>query len=1237
MTLRGIGLARALFFTFLIVCAGLVFLNFYLSGKLRQLAPEYLNKFSELSGFNLHTDEAGLDPLFRIRLRGVKVSDPSIPQKELAEIRTLTIDPGIVSSLMSGSITVREIVIDGPVIRYDSGSAGKVRDLIERGGEEGKGPSVGIEKIRLKDARIGIGPDTVFTSGTIDIRIDRLRSESSFDIDGDVAVFGNGMDVSGTVSVKPGETSGRIKIVTDKSRPGSSPESFVSSRNLKGVLEVTFRAADTIDSHGEISVHSHDAGSDSSESKLATLEYGLVYDKSKDTAHVDELSFSAMNVVSGVFRGDVRDVTGGLAIDLDGSASSGDLKPLSKWFPDINAETLAGNIRSDNLRIGGSLGKNDIALTGKFALDGIGFAYMDESLRVSGVSCGVEVTQNISGKSGFSFTSRGQCSADEFFEKDAGVIKSLTAGADVRLGSFWKSKEISFSDLNGKYMGGTVSGSMKISSQEGKSEIKGSLKGESLDLEKAPESIAPFDLAGTAESVSADIEGKTGMYKAGIAFVVNDFTVRLKTGREFKVSKAASSVPLDLEYAENTLDGDKEVSSEEAAEKKIIVRDKGLTYENLSFGEYFIEGGKVEDLLFSLELGGDWTLGMTSRGRGFQVLGMDVHMGEFKEHIDIKESGRRGFKGTIDGTGGRFKSVDFPALSAEYVFNGNSIDVQKLGVMVSSIGEFRSGNFRVEFGGEAGGYPYKVLLKDGTFSGYENKLTSEGISGSFTVNNPKTGTKFWEGTAAAAKSSIFSQAVEGLKLNITPSTDGIILKDIEGKFMNGELRGGIDIITSGAATRIAADLGLLNASVKSGGLDIALGRADFDFSGTLPDNSLPEGTGKFGFGNLNIKREGLDVLYSGAANTRTTGETLFIEDGFIRDKDKSELRFSGEMENSLSGDRKLEIIFPDFPLASAVKFLSPLIPVPFKDGRIAGTAGFTVEFNKLFDTASTWNGSLSFKGASLTAYIGGADLSLRGINGTITVKDKGEAKNTLASLMDGELKLDRALYKKYHQTFRESDPDAEADHVKIDEIEYGILKFEGAEFALEADRNKVGIVKLSSGFFGGRIYASGALRFDKAGGAYNFSFLLNDISLNAISKRLSPSREYITGRVNGLVWLAGEGAELGTIDGPFEFWSVSSDKEPRSIGKALLDQLGAKERLILGSSRSYDNGEISGYINDGVITFRKFNISNSVLGIKNLSIQADPVKNSISIAHLVSVVREIARRSQSGGPTIETQ
>ena len=102
------------------------------------------------------------------------------------------------------------------------------------------------------------------------------------------------------------------------------------------------------------------------------------------------------------------------------------------------------------------------------------------------------------------------------------------------------------------------------------------------------------------------------------------------------------------------------------------------------------------------------------------------------------------------------------------------------------------------------------------------------------------------------------------------------------------------------------------------------------------------------------------------------------------------------------------------------------------------------------------------------------------------------------------------------------------------------------------------------------------------------------------------------------------------------FWATNSPKEPRRVGQALLDQLGARERLILGSSRGYDNAEISGYINDGVITFQVFNISNTILGYKNLSIQADPRQNSISINHLISVIRELARRSLTGGPTIET-
>ena len=570
------------------------------------------------------------------------------------------------------------------------------------------------------------------------------------------------MDVSGTVNLKPGETSGRINIIADGSRPGSSPDSLVSSRNLKGVSEITFRAAANIDSQGEISIFSLDKQSGVSGGALAHLKYELVYDKNKDTAHVSTLAFDVVNVISGALTGDLKDITGGLGFDLKGSLASGDLTELSKRVPEINPETVTGNIRSDNLRIDGSLGKNDIRLTGNVILDDIGFAFADESLRVSGLGCTMDVKQYLSGGSGFSFSSRGPCSAAEFARNDIGAIKDLTAGVDINVGGLWRSKELLFSGLSGQFMDGAVSGSLRLSSANGKSEITGSLDGADLNLEKAPKSIAPFDLTGTARSVSADIQGNPGAYRAGITFAINDFTVRSKTGREFKVSGAKSTGPLDLEYLENTPAGGTE------AERKIVIKGKGLSYENLSFGEYFIKGGKIDDLLFSLDLGGDWTLGMASRGAGFQVLGMDVHMEEFREHIEIEESGRRGFSGTIEGTGGRFKSVTFPALSADYMFGGDFIDIRKLSAGVSTVGELRTDDFRVEFGAGKGGYPYTIKLKNGVFSGYEDKLKSEGISGTFVVNSPETGKTEWEGTASAGKTDIFSQVVEGSQTDAKP-------------------------------------------------------------------------------------------------------------------------------------------------------------------------------------------------------------------------------------------------------------------------------------------------------------------------------------------------------------------------------------------------------------------------------------------------------------------------------------
>jgi len=515
-------------------------------------------------------------------------------------------------------------------------------------------------------------------------------------------------------------------------------------------------------------------------------------------------------------------------------------------------------------------------------------------------------------------------------------------------------------------------------------------------------------------------------------------------------------------------------------------------------------------------------------------------------------------------------------------------------------------------------------------------LKSEGIKGGFIINSPGSNNQQWDGTVTVKKTSILSETIDNISNNISPSPGGINLENITGEFLGGDISGKVVIDTTRSPSGIDADLKLLNASIDSEGLSIKLNESDLHFSGTLPNGSLPEGMGNFEFNNLSIEKEGATSTLQANIKTRTVAETLYIEEGFIKGNSNQEIRFSGDMDNSLNEDRTLKVNFPEVAVSDAIGVLSPFVTEEFRNAKTKGYAGLDLVFHNLFYPQGRWSGKLSLRNGSFVGDYAGALLSIKDVNGTITLKDDISSENPLASLMGKHLKLSKSVFKKFLRSFKEANLEKDLDFLNIKEVEYGILKFEDVECALEIDSQKLNLRRLISKFFRGNLYGAGLLKFNVDRSEFNLSLLFDEISLEGISNRISPEHEYITGRVNGLIWLTGIGAELDTIDGPFKFWSKKSSKESRKIGKALLDKLGAKERLILGSNRGYDNGDIIGYINGGLITFKEFYISNSILGIKNLSIQADPVRNSITIAHLISVIREIARRSETGGPTIET-
>ena len=258
------------------------------------------------------------------------------------------------------------------------------------------------------------------------------------------------------------------------------------------------------------------------------------------------------------------------------------------------------------------------------------------------------------------------------------------------------------------------------------------------------------------------------------------------------------------------------------------------------------------------------------------------------------------------------------------------------------------------------------------------------------------------------------------------------------------------------------------------------------------------------------------------------------------------------------------------------------------------------------------------------------------MEGTVTITDKSDIDHKLSEILGTDLTIDRGVYKSYLKVLQDRSGIETRDFMRIGKLKYGFFEAENIAANFEMDKEKINLLFLRSDVYGGYIFANGLLRFGSEKERYDINMLFSDLSLQSISDSLPSMEGYITGLVDGLLWFT-VGDSYTTIDGPFAFWARDSKHEKRTIGRALLEKIGAKGRFFTGSARRYDRGEIKGYIKDGVITFKKFIISNKILGYTDLKIQADKKMNSISVKHLLSVIRELARRASKGDIEIEYQ
>jgi hypothetical protein len=743
---------------------------------------------------------------------------------------------------------------------------------------------------------------------------------------------------------------------------------------------------------------------------------------------------------------------------------------------------------------------------------------------------------------------------------------------------------------------------------------------------------------GLLEGLDGEFDFKTnGTWNSSeLSFSLKNLKLERGLNDTLKISNLKTREPINMSF-DNTSEKSLSESHMLFSREKISLISRGLTFKDASYKGFEIEMGSIDDISALYESDGNLSVEFTVNGSKITGIDDGIYLDRIRVDLVSDENRGFGFKGNVNLKDGRYGGFKFPSITSDYAFERDGVKLINLEASLDGSGALKADEAMIIFGGEGDRFSDKIRFSRGSFSSPKFGVESTGIGGEFISQNGGNKKKGWGGEIFADEVNVRSQTIKQISVKLDSSSYGIRVYDLKGSVFGGRLSGSLSINTTKPLSSVSSSLTMKDADIPYGSNVFFLESMVLDFNGTLDKGLTPQGLGDLRIENLRIMDNGRASSISSRLKFQLIGETLLLKTGFIENGDGQKIEFTGRMEDLLNEQRVLKIKSNRIPLSVVMNILSPYMPESVKGSELRGDVMLDMVFDHVAQKNLSWSGKLSVANTSFSGDIALVPTSVSGINGVVTFDEYSESGNILTSLLREHRKLDKEVFKRFLSLLKDAHNYGKNDFFRIDELKYGFLNLDDIECLFNITGLRLNLNQCASNLFGGRIYIAGSFDFSGEKDRYDLSVLFKDISLEDISNRVKSIKDYITGRMNGLVWLNGKGEELKTIDGLFEFWSLKSKKEPRRLGKAFLEKLGAKSRFFVGSSRRYDMGEISGYIKDGVLTFSDFDISNTILGYKNLSISVDPRRNTISLAHMLSVIRGISKRASEGQLQIDLE
>ncbi len=774
-----------------------------------------------------------------------------------------------------------------------------------------------------------------------------------------------------------------------------------------------------------------------------------------------------------------------------------------------------------------------------------------------------------------------------------------------------KNNNLNIKATSNSFAGGSINLNSSIELKEDEYVINGKLSGNNFDLGKI---FYVNDLiTGSTISLDSRFKGNTKTLNFLSDISAKDVSIKLSNTQNINVSHLNSTNKI---RASVSFDGTKE---REIVDFEIY----NLYYKNLDYAGFKLDNGKfnanVKDLLndrnYNLRLNGD----------NLENESLDVLLNSVK--ISVNEDKHKGeiITGIITSQTGNYDKYKLSKLKSDYILGEASLIFADINFNLKDIGKVNIREVNLPFEKETD-FPSRVIFKKGTLVSYDNGYKLAGIN--MNLNNKSKET--WTGNITINEADIYSVIFTKLGSLVTYNPRGYKLNTIRGNLLGGKLTG----FLNNQNNNLRFNINLNKPKIEGKENVITTNKLNLIYKGKFKDQeSLPTGSGKVSVNNMYVEDYEEESKLNINLDIDTKGETLSVNNGLISNSNNDILlEFTSIIENPYSGKRKLEYKTEKMNLAEIKKFANPYLPPAIRFGEISG--GMDVELTASdFPEDSTVTGYIDFNKINFKGDPFGTLFNIENLDGRLNLsQDETEIKS-----INEVIKRHTIDHKKAYK-FTKNISRSDESNVNIKRLDYGFFTLENIKLLMNVVKNNLTINELSTNVFGGKVSSSGVYNIGKTKKkAGKFYFLFNDISLKNITDSIPGTEGYISGRFNGLVSLVQKEKRTSTLDGLFNFWAVGSKKEKRVVGKAFLERLGAKERLLLGSSKNYDKGRLYGYINNGVITFNELEISNSTLGLKDLNIKVHNKRNSISVAHLMSVIRETARRASTGSLDLQFQ